>query len=79
MKPQTPTSPDDAERPPDKARHGYRNDVNWEGGSGRQPYGNQGQHGGTPVPAAGPEVAQGNRGSRSGNTVEQVERAKRKP
>jgi hypothetical protein len=27
------------------ARHGYRNEVNWEGGSGRQPYGNQGRSG----------------------------------
>lgn len=74
MKEQTPTSPADA----DRARHGYRNDVNWEGGSGRQPYGNQGTRQ-MPAPAAGHEVAEGNRGSRSGNTLEQLERAKRKP
>ena len=78
MKQDTPTSPVDAERAPGQARHGYRNDVNWEGGSGRQPYSNQGASE-TPSPAAGHEVAEGNRRSRSGNTVEQLERAKRKP
>ncbi|HYF21111.1 MAG TPA: hypothetical protein VEA40_24835 [Ramlibacter sp.] len=78
MKKQIPTSPVDDGRAPGQARHGYRNDVNWEGGSGRQPYSNQGAQE-TPSPAAGQEVAEGNRGARSGNTVEQLERAKRKP
>jgi hypothetical protein len=49
-----------------KARHGYRNEVNWEGGSGRQPYTNQ--RGGVPSP-----------GARSGVTQDQFEQAKRKP
>jgi hypothetical protein len=60
-----------------QARHGYRNDVNWEGGSGRQPYGNQGRRE-TPSPAAG-EEAEGNRRERSGRTQEQLEQVKRKP
>ena len=61
-----------------QARHGYRNEVNWEGGSGRQPYSNQGRRE-TPSPGAAHEVAEGNRKDRSGNTVEQVERARLKP
>jgi hypothetical protein len=61
-----------------KARHGYRNEVNWEGGSGRQPYSNQGRRE-TVSPAAGAEVAQGNRGPQSGQTIDQLERVKRKP
>lgn len=61
-----------------QARHGYRNEVNWEGGSGRQPYGNQDRRG-APSPAAGDEVAQGNRVERSGVTQDQLERVKQKP
>lgn len=64
--------------PSGTARHGYRNEVNWEGGSGRQPYSNQGRRE-TPSPASGEQVAEGNRGSRSGNNLDQLERAKRKP
>lgn len=69
------------------ARHGYRNEVNWEGGSsrmgvpgmaGRQPYGNQGPQE-TPSPAAGEQVAEGNRAERSGRNQEQLERVKQKP
>jgi hypothetical protein len=60
------------------ARHGYRNEVNWEGGSGRQPYGNQGRSG-QASPAAGEEPAEGNRRERSGRTLEQLEQVKRKP
>jgi len=60
-----------------QARHGYRNEVNWEGGSGRQPYSNQDRRG-APSPAAGDEVAQGNRAERSGVTLDQLERVKQK-
>jgi len=64
--------PDDA-----KAAHGPRNEVNWEGGSGRQPYANQGEE-----EAAEPgseDVAEGNRGELSGRNLEQLEEARRKP
>lgn len=68
-----------------QARHGYRNEVNWEGSSsrmggmsGRQPYGNQGSQE-TPSPAAGEQVAEGNRAERSGRNLEQLERVKQKP
>ncbi|MBA2964906.1 MULTISPECIES: hypothetical protein [Ramlibacter] len=68
---------------PAQARHGYRNEVNWEGGSGRQPYGNQwsGNQGrrAMPNPAAGGETADGNRRERSGRTQEQLGQIQRKP
>lgn len=71
------------------ARHGYRNEVNWEGGSGRhedppmghawlqgrQPYGNQAQ---VPGATAGEDYPAGNRAERSGRNLDQLERAKRK-
>jgi hypothetical protein len=60
------------------ARHGYRNEVNWEGGSGRQPYSNQGRRE-MPSPAAGEEPAEGNRRERSGRNLEQLGQVKRKP
>ena len=63
---------------PAQAKHGYRNEVNWEGGSGRQPYGNQGRRE-QPSPAAAPEVPEGNRADQSGRTLDQLERVKRKP
>ncbi|HET8745116.1 MAG TPA: hypothetical protein VFM98_05905 [Ramlibacter sp.] len=53
-----------------RARHGYRNEVSWDGGKGRQPYGNQEeQHG----PAAAHETEAGNRGPASGRNVEDDE------
>jgi hypothetical protein len=63
---------------PGQARHGYRNEVNWEGGSGRQPYSNQGRRE-TPSPAAGVEAPEGNRGAHSGQATDQLDRVKRKP
>ena len=60
-----------------KAAHGPRNEVTWEGGSGRQPYANQGEE-----DAAEPgseDVAEGNRGELSGRNLEQLEEARRKP
>ena len=59
------------------ARHGPRSEVTWEGGSGRQPYGNQGQEEAA-APNAG-EAAEGDRGERSGRNLDQLEQAKRKP
>lgn len=73
-----PATPADDNAQPAQARHGYRNEVTWEGGSGRQSYSNQG-HEETPSPAAGEESADGNRRERSGRTLEQLEQVKRKP
>jgi hypothetical protein len=75
-----------------QARHGYRNEVNWEGGSGRhedpplghwqlkgrQPYSNQPPEE-TASPAASEEYAEGNRAERSGRNLDQFERVKRRP
>ncbi|TFZ03758.1 hypothetical protein [Ramlibacter humi] len=91
MKDQAPVpEPGNKEEP--KARHGYRNEVNWEGGSGRQaeppmgharvtgrqPYSNQGSKE-TPGTASAGEVPEGNRGEQSGNSLEQLEKAKTRP
>ena len=70
--------PQPGNEPSAPAKHGYRNEVNWEGGSGRQPYGNQGSRS-KPVPSAAEEVPEGNRAERSGRTQEQLERLKTKP
>jgi hypothetical protein len=59
------------------ARHGARTDVNWEGGSGRQPYGNRGTR--ERGPATAKEEDGGDRGERSGRNLEQLEQAKQKP
>lgn len=61
-----------------QARHGTRTEVNWEGGSSRQPYSNQGREE-AGEPNGGDEFAGGNRGELSGRNLEQLERAKRKP
>lgn len=60
-----------------RARHGYRNEVSWDGGKGRQPYANQedGQQG----PATAHETEGGNRGSASGRNSEQLEQIQREP
>ena len=76
--------------PEGQARHGYRNEVNWEGGSGRhedppmghawlqgrQPYGNQTPD--LPPATAGEHYAAGNRAERSGRNLDQLESVKRK-
>ena len=71
---QEPVSPGKGEEA-GKARHGPRSEVNWEGGSGRQPYANQEDA----EPAGSEEPAEGNRGELSGRNLEQLEEAKRKP
>ena len=59
------------------AKHGYRNEVSWDGGRGRQPYANQGsEEQGTD---AAPEAEAGNRGDASGRNLQQLEEAKEKP
>lgn len=62
-----------------QARHGPRTEVNWEGGSGRQPYANQGPEEAAEPNAADDEVPEGNRGARSGRNMEQLDEARRKP
>ena len=59
------------------AGHGYRNEVSWDGGRGRQPYGNQGD--GEENPDAAPEVEAGNAGASAGNNVEELRAVKQKP
>jgi hypothetical protein len=63
---------------PGRAQHGTRSEVNWEGGSGRHPYGNQDDEEALP-PAAAHEAPEGDRGDRSGRNMEQLEQARRKP
>lgn len=65
---------DDAAR----AEHGYRNEVSWDGGKGRQPYANQGDEEKGP-PNGWPEVEGGDRGDASGRTLEQLEEVRKKP
>lgn len=59
-----------------RAAHGYRNEVSWEGGQGRQPYNNQEEEirGG----AAG-EFAGGNAGRTAVVHIEQDEAVRRMP
>ena len=60
-----------------RAQHGYRNEVSWDDGKGRQPYANQGeQEQGTD---AAHETQGGNRGAASGRNLEQLEQLKREP
>lgn len=74
----SPAAGDETMGKADKARHGPRSEVTWEGGSGRQPYGNQEEHE-SAIPDGASETAEGNRGERSGRNLEQLEEARRKP
>jgi hypothetical protein len=60
-----------------RAQHGYRNEVSWDGGKGRQPYTNQGDE--ETGPATAKEFEGGNAGDASGRTMEQLEQLKQKP
>jgi hypothetical protein len=60
-----------------KAGHGYRNEVSWEGGRGRQPYANQGDEEQGPDTAA--EVEGGNAGDTAGRNVEDLREVKTDP
>lgn len=61
-----------------QAAHGFRNEVSWDGGEGRQPYSNQGDEE-TPSPAAYEESPEGNRGDKSGVTLDHLDAVKKKP
>lgn len=60
-----------------RAQHGYRNEVSWDGGKGRQPYANQGSE--EQGSAAAPEAEAGNRGDASGRNLDQLEDVNGKP
>lgn len=60
-----------------QALHGYRNEVSWDGGKGRQPYTNQGDE--ELGPATAKEYEAGNAGDAAGRNLEQLEEVKRKP
>ncbi len=71
------------ERPSDasphlRAGHGYRNEVSWRGGQGRQPYTNQDPDAPSP-PTALPEAEQGDRGAHSGVNQQQMRDVRGKP
>lgn len=63
--------------PPERAAHGGRTEVNWNGGKGRQRYANRGRE--EAGPAAGGEVEAGDRGELSGRNLEQLEAVKKLP
>ena len=60
-----------------KAQHGYRNEVSWDGGQGRQPYTNQGEE--EQGPASAREYEAGNAGDVARRNLEQLEAVKQKP
>lgn len=59
-----------------RARHGYRNEVSWDGGQGFQPYTNQEEELG---PAAAREFEGGDAGDVAGRNADQLDAVKRKP
>lgn len=60
-----------------RAAHGYRNEVSWDAGKGRQPYANRGEaEQGT---GAAGDFEAGNVGDVAGRNMEQLEEVKRKP
>ena len=60
-----------------QAAHGYRNEVSWDEGKGRQPYSNRGDE--EQSPDAMPEPEAGNAGETAGRNVEDLEAVKKKP
>lgn len=64
--------------PPRKARHGFRNEVSWNHGEGRQPYSNQGAEEAR-EPNLGNEFEGGDQGEHAGVAREQLKQAKGTP
>ena len=62
---------------PAKAKHGARSEVTWEGGSGRQPYTNQGTAEGV-EPNAPTDEGGANLGEVSGRNQEQLDEVTKK-
>lgn len=71
------TPPPDDQKAEGEALHGARTELSWDGGAGRQPYTNQGDE--EQGSAADPEYAEGDRGKRSGNNLDQLAEVKKKP
>lgn len=59
-----------------RAQHGYRNEVSWDGGKGRQPYTNQEEE---LPPAAAQDFEGGDAGDVAGRNSEQMEEVKGTP
>ena len=59
-----------------QAQHGYRNEVSWDGGKGRQPYTNQDEE---LPPAAAKEYEGGNAGDTAGRNLQDLEAVKGTP
>ena len=59
-----------------KAQHGYRSEVSWDGGKGRQPYTNQEEELG---PAAAGQFEGGNAGDTAGRNLEDLDAVKGTP
>lgn len=66
-------------QPPDKAEHGARTEVTWDGGAGRQPYANQGAREADEPNAGDDELPEGDRGEMSGRNQEQLAAVKKRP
>ena len=60
-----------------RARHGPRSEVTWEGGSGRQPYANQGCE--ETTESDNHDVPEGNRGDQSGRNLDQLRKVRGTP
>ncbi len=62
----------------ERAGHGYRNELSWRSGQGRQPYTNQ-EPGVPEDPACAGEIEQGDRGIHSGVTQAHMKALLQKP
>lgn len=60
-----------------KAAHGTPSEVSWDGGTGRQPYANQGEEEAGEA-GGGDEFPAGDRGELSGRTLEQLDAVRKK-
>ncbi len=60
-----------------EAKHGYRNEVTWDEGKGRQPYANRGDV--EQGAEAMPETEAGNAGDAAGRNLEQAREVKEMP
>lgn len=72
-----------SDKPADKARkpragHGTPSEVSWNGGTGRQPYANQGEREAEQT-GGGDEFPAGDRGELSGRNAEQLDQVRKKP
>lgn len=62
----------------EKADHGPRTEVSWDGGAGHQPYANQGAEEAAEPNAPADEAPAGDRGELSGRNLEQLEKVRGK-